>query len=115
MAKRKPSALAAPFQGCWRVAEMDLWDQKTLDLTEPARLDIAGTEGEMRFIAIQAWLDIRCAPAPAVRSPSSSGEGLDEDDQRSGHSRVEPGTAGRVVGHLYLHMGDDPGFAYEPW
>ncbi len=25
------------------------------------------------------------------------------------------GTAGRLVGHLYFHMGDDPGFVCEPW
>jgi hypothetical protein len=25
------------------------------------------------------------------------------------------GTAGRLVGHLYFHMGDDSGFVCEPW
>lgn len=59
MAKGKPSALAAPFQGRWRIAEMDLWDQDALDLVAPASLEIKGSEGEMRFIAVRAWLDIR--------------------------------------------------------
>jgi hypothetical protein len=39
MARRTP-ALAAPFQGRWRVAEMDLWDRAALDLVAPAFLEI---------------------------------------------------------------------------
>ena len=59
MARKKLAALAAPFQGRWRIAEMDLWDNEALDLVEPAFLKIKGQQGEMRFIAVQAWLDIR--------------------------------------------------------
>ena len=65
--------LAAPFQGRWRIAEMDLWDDDALDLVGPAFIDIQGQEGEMRFIAVTAWLDIRYEPAPGARSPSSPG------------------------------------------
>jgi hypothetical protein len=36
MARRKPAALAAPFQGRWRIAEMDLWDNEATDLLGPA-------------------------------------------------------------------------------
>ena len=45
MAGKKPSALAAPFQGRWRIAEMDLWDNDALDLVEPAFLEMKGQEG----------------------------------------------------------------------
>jgi hypothetical protein len=40
--KSKASLLAAPFQGRWRIAEMDLWDNETIDLVEPAFLEIEG-------------------------------------------------------------------------
>ena len=53
MARKKLAALAAPFQGRWRIAEMDLWDNETIDLVEPAFLEIEGEEGEMRFIAVK--------------------------------------------------------------
>ncbi|MEM7529671.1 MAG: hypothetical protein AAF416_18715 [Pseudomonadota bacterium] len=43
-----------------------------------------------------------------------SWEGVDEGDQRSDRGWIEPGTAGRLVGHLYFHMGDDSGFVCEP-
>ena len=59
MPGKKPSALAAPFQGRWRIAEMDLWDNDALDLVEPAFLEIKGQGGKMQFIAVTAWLDIR--------------------------------------------------------
>ena len=51
MARTRPSPPAAPFQGRWRIAEMDLWDNDALDRVEPASLAIKGHEGRMRFIA----------------------------------------------------------------
>ena len=36
MARKKAGALAAPFQGRWRVVEMDEWDEEACDLVEPA-------------------------------------------------------------------------------
>ena len=114
MAKGKPSALAAPFQGRWRIAEMDLWDLDALDLVAPASLEITGSQGEMRFIAVRAWLDIRYATRAGGPVAEFSWEGVDEGDQRSGRGWIEPGTAGRLVGHLYFHIGDDSGFVCEP-
>ena len=82
MARKKAGALAAPFQGRWRVVEMDEWDEEARDLVEPAEF---------------SW------------------EGVDEGDQRSGRGWVEVGTAGRLVGHIFFHNGDDSGFVCEPW
>ena len=115
MARKKLAALAAPFQGRWRIAEMDLWDNEALDLIEPAFLEIKGQEGEMRFIAVRAWLDIRYEVRPGGPQAEFSWEGVDEGDQRSGRGWVAMGTAGRLVGHFYFHMGDDLGFGCEPW
>jgi hypothetical protein len=115
MARNKLAALAAPFQGRWRIAEMDLWDHEALDLVEPAFLKIKGQQGEMRFIAVQAWLDIRYDVRAGGSLAEFSWEGVDEGDQRSGRGWVTIATAGRLVGHIYFHMGDDSGFVCEPW
>lgn len=115
MAGKKISALAAPFQGRWRIAEMDLWNRDTLDLVEPAFLEIRGDQGEMAFIAVTAWLDIRYDARSGEPIAEFSWEGDDEDDPRSGRGWVVPGTAGRLVGHFYFHMGDDSGFVCKPW
>jgi hypothetical protein len=69
----------------------------------------------MRFIAVRTWLDIRYAARAGGPVAGFSREGVDEGDQRSGRGWIEPGTAGRLVGHLYFHMGDDSGFVCEPW
>jgi hypothetical protein len=115
MPGKKPSALAAPFQGRWRIAEMDLWDNDALDLVEPAFLEIKGQGGKMQCIAVTAWLDILYVARAGGPIAESCWEGVDEGDQRSGCGWLAPGTAGRLVGHLYFHMGDDSGLVCEPW
>lgn len=115
MAGKKLSALAAPFQGRWRIAEMDLWDSDALALVEPAFLEINGDKGEIRFIAVRAWLDIRYDARAGEPIAEFSWEGVDEGDQRSGRGWISQGTAGRLAGHLYFHMGDESGFVCEAW
>ncbi len=59
MAKQKLSALAAPFPR--QVAHRGLWmcvDNEAIDLLGPAFIAFNGQEGEMRFIALTAWLDV---------------------------------------------------------
>lgn len=114
MARRKPSLLSTPFQGRWRIAGMDLWDNDALDLLGPASLTIRGEEGEMRFIAVTAWLDIRYDTRAGGPIAEFSWEGDDEGDEQSGRGWVAIGTAGRLVGHFYFHRGDDSGFVCEP-
>ena len=75
MAKQKLSALAAPFQGKWRTAEMDVWDNEVIDLLGPAFIAFKGQEGEMRFIALTAWLDVRYDArngGPVAESPGKA-------------------------------------------
>lgn len=74
MAKQKLSALAAPFQGKWRIAEMDVWDNEAIDLLGPAFIAFKRQEGEMRFIALTAWLDVRYDAALVGRSRNSPGK-----------------------------------------
>jgi hypothetical protein len=75
--KSKANVLDAPFQGRWRIAEMELWDNDALDLVKPAFIDIAGQEGEMRFIAVRAWLDIRYTAYGGGPRTEFSWEGVD--------------------------------------
>jgi hypothetical protein len=115
MAKQKLPALAAPFQGKWRIAEMDVWDNEAIDLLGPALIAFKGEQGEMRFIALTAWLDVRYEARNGGPVAEFSWEGDDEGDQRSGRGWAALGTAGRLVGHVYIHGGDDSAFVCEPW
>lgn len=114
MARKKSPLLAAPFQGKWRIAKMDAWPADAIGLLGPAFLDIKGQEGEMRFIAVTAWLDIRYDARSGDPIAEFSWEGIDEGDQRNGRGWLAPGTAGRLVGHIFFHNGDDSGFVCEP-
>jgi hypothetical protein len=115
MARKKAELLAAPFQGMWRTAEMDTWDDGAVALLGPGFIEIKKQEGEMRFIALTAWLDIRYGAQNGSPVAEFSWEGVDEGDQRSGRGWVAVGTAGRLVGHIFIHNGDDSGFVCEPW
>ena len=53
------------------------------------------------------------ARATARPAPSSPGKGNDENDPACGRGWAVIGTAGRLVGHFYIHNGDDSGFVCE--
>ncbi len=57
--------------------------------------------GEMHFVAVVAWLDVRCGARSGSPIAELSWEGVDEGDQRSGRGWAEVGTAGRLVGHFF--------------
>jgi len=105
---------AAPFQGRWRIAETDLWDDESLDLVEPAGITIDGEGGDLQLAAMDATLDIRYDARNGAPIAEFTFAGFDEDEQVTGRGWLQPGTAGRLVGHLYFHRGDDSGFVCEP-
>lgn len=114
MARKNISTLALMFKGRWPIAEMDLWDKDAIDLVVPGFIAFNGEEGEMRFIAVRAWLDVRYGTRDGSPIAEFSWEGLDEGDQRSGRGWVMLGPGGGLVGHVFFHSGDDSGFACHP-
>jgi hypothetical protein len=114
MARKKSSALALAFKGRWRIGAMDLWDKDAIDLVEPGFIAFNGEQGEMRFIAVQAWLDVRYNTRDGGPIAEFTWEGVDEGDQHSGRGWVVPRAAGGLAGHIFFHNGDDSGFVCEP-
>ncbi len=108
-------AFAKAFAGRWRIAEMDLWDNGVLDLVEEAHLSFEGeTGGEIAFVALKGFLDVRYGARDGAACAEFSWEGHDDNDPASGRGWVTIGTAGRLVGHIFIHQGDDSGFVCEP-
>ena len=89
MAPKKAPSLASAFKGRWRIDAMDLWDRDAIDLIEPGFVAFNGEEGEMRFIAVHAWLDVRYETRNKVPVAEFSWEGV---ERRS--------TLGSRLGHL---------------
>ena len=53
------------------------------------------------------------ATAPAKVRAEFSWQGNDEGDSVCGRGRVTLGTAGHLVGHFYIHRGDNSRFVAE--
>ena len=99
---------ARAFAGCWRITEMDEWNE--IELLESAHIAFVGRDGgKLSFLAIEADLDVRDGAACG----EFSWEGGDDGSSASGRGWVVLGTAGRLVGHIFIHKGDDSGFVAE--
>jgi hypothetical protein len=112
MARRPHFAKA--FAGRWRIVEMDNWDSDFLDLVEEAHLAFKGkSDGEITFGALKGFLDVRYGPRDGSACAEFSWEGHDENDPASGRGWAMFATSGRLVGHFYIHNGDDSAFVCE--
>lgn len=82
---------------------MDLWDRDAIDLVEPGFVAFNGEKGEMRFIAVRAWLDVRYDTRDKLPVAEFSWEGVDEGDQRSGRGWAVLKSDGSLAGHIFFH------------
>ena len=67
----------------------------------------------MRFSARTARLDVRYDGRNG--GPVSPGKATMKASNARTAAGVALGTAGRLVGHVYIQGGDDSGFVCEPW
>ena len=109
----KAPAFAKAFAGRWRIAEMDVWDNDFLDLVEQAHLTFEGETGEIVFGALKGFLDVRYGARDGAACAEFSWEGFDDNDPACGRGWAAIGTAGRLVGHFFIHQEDDSGFVCE--
>jgi hypothetical protein len=107
--KRRTPGLARAFTGRWRIAEMDQWED--LDLLGRAHITFSGHDGgELVFAAVEGELDVRYGSRDGAACAEFSWEGSDDGSPVSGRGWAVMGTAGRLVGHIFVHKGDDSGF-----
>jgi hypothetical protein len=111
----KVPAFAKAFAGRWRNVEMDTWDNDFIDLVETSAPDLQGRCGRRnRLRRAEGFLDTRYDARDGAARAEFSWEGHDEDDPAYGRRWVTVGTAGRLVGHLSIHNGEDSGFVCGP-
>jgi hypothetical protein len=108
MSRRTPGFSRA-FAGRWRIAEMEKWED--LDLLGPAHITFTGRDrGEFLFLAVEATLDVRYGSRDGATSAEFSWEGFDDGSPTNGRGWAVLGTAGRLVGRIFIYNGDDSGF-----
>lgn len=109
----KLPAVAKAFAGRWRIVETDVWDNDFLDEVEEAHITFKGANGEIALGALNGDLDVRYGSRDGAASAEFSWQGLDDNDPASGRGWATVGTAGSLVGHFYIHKGDDSPFVGE--
>ncbi len=107
-------AFARAFAGRWRIVEMDTWDNEVIDEFEEAHITFqSDSDGEIVFGALTGFLDVRYDSRDGSACAEFSWEGNDDNDPACGRGWAAMGTAGLLVGHFYIHNGDDSGFVCE--
>jgi hypothetical protein len=110
----KVPAFAQALTGRWRIVEMDVWDSNVLDIGEEAHLTFDGASGgEIAFVAVKGFLDVRYGSRDGVALAEFSWQGFDDNDEACGRGWAKIGTADRLVGHIFIHHGEDSGFVCE--
>ncbi|HEX2712283.1 MAG TPA: hypothetical protein VHM88_08680, partial [Candidatus Acidoferrales bacterium] len=66
--------------------------------------------GELVCLAVEADLDVRYGARDGAACAEFSWEGFDDGSAASGRGWAALGTADRLVGHIFIHNGDDSGF-----
>ena len=102
--------------GRWQIAEMDLWDRDATDLLGPAFIEIgADGFGAFRFVAVEGDIDGRHVERDGRPKVEFSWVGADDNDDASGRGWALLETDESLVGHIYIHRGDDSGFRAAAW
>jgi hypothetical protein len=104
-------AKSKAFDGSWRIAQMDQWDEEYLDLVETAHIKIDKRgQGILLFGAVEGWLDCRFTERDELPFVEFSWEGLNEGDSVCGRGWASLQSDGSLKGHLFIHLGDDSAF-----
>jgi hypothetical protein len=107
-----PSAnnAATAFAGCWRITEMELWDQDAIDTIGPAFISFGGSGGSFRFICVEG--DLHCKFSQKRDRPHVewTWNGQDEMDPANGRGWATLQRDGLLKGRIFIHHGDNAAF-----
>lgn len=110
----KKGKTATAFLGSWRIVRMDAFDDRALNLVEPASISFAKSgQGLVSFCAVSGTLDCRYAERDGLPLVEFSWEGFDESDPVSGRGWAVREDDGFLSGHIYRHGSDDSSFVAE--
>lgn len=102
--------------GRWRIVEMEMWDQETVELLGPGFIEFADDDrGRFAFIAVSGLMDCRWVERDGGPFVEFSWDGDDEGDQVCGRGWAAQTLDGTLSGRLFFHMGDDSSFRASPF
>ena len=93
---------------------MDVWENDVFDQVEEAHITFrARRRWRDRLWRLKGFLDVRYGSRDGSACAEFSWEGHDENDPSCGRGWAMIGTAGRLVGHFFIHNGDNSAFVCE--
>lgn len=99
------------ISGKWRIAEMELWEQKDVELLGPGFIQFDSKDsGQFRFIAVEGAMDCRHSLKNGRPYVEFTWDGNDEYDPVSGKGWAELEDNGELRGRIYFHQGDNSEF-----
>jgi hypothetical protein len=86
------SEAAVPFNGSWRISDMQLWDTEVIELLGPGSFTFGDDRsGKFQFIAVRGWRD-------------------DESSEASGRGWAIVEDNGTLSGQIFFHQAGDSAF-----
>lgn len=99
--------------GYWKIAKMEVWAQKYVDLVVPGFVEFALEDdrltGSFQFGTVVGWLDCRLRMVDDSTSAEWSWDGRNDTDPASGRGWATL-VDGELVGRIFIHNGDDSAF-----
>lgn len=102
------------FEGEWHITEMAKWDHKAINLVSQANIIFDSDEmGSFLFIAVRGFMDCRYSRYEGKPLVEFSWQGRDERDETCGRGWANTAEDGTLVGHIYIHCGEDSSFCAD--
>ena len=108
---------ADPFLGKWRIVGMEKWDHTYLDVVEPAHITFGPTgdgdhaeSGTVVFGTTKGWLDCCSSVRDGKPCIEFSWEGHSNRDDACGRGWAVLEGDDALVGHIFIHCGEDSSF-----
>lgn len=99
--------MTSTWKGRWQIVETDLWSDDSLDLLEPAHIELGGDRiGRMVIGALQADLDYRLGKRDGKPTVEFTWEGDDDGSPTCGRGAAQIEADGRLRVELFIHHGD---------
>ena len=106
-------AKASAFLGYWKITHMDVWGQKYVDLVVPGFIAFEYEDdhlmGQFQFGTVRGWLHCGLREVNGATFIEWSWQGQSDTDPGCGRGWATV-VEGALVGHLFIHGGDDSSF-----
>ena len=103
------------FEGVWHILEMDVWSVDSINLLGQANITFDDDEmGSFKFIAVVGFMDCRFSERNGKPFVEFSWQGRDERDDVCGRGWASIKDDGKMIGHIFIHCGEDSAFAAKP-